>query len=316
MLESSIATGMTTILTSVIEILFEWSNTGEIIEKSHQQPSAVFVDCSNGVNRHSLDLAEQSLDDLMRRIEHVPVILMILRLLDYAARDNTKIKRQGIKTRPYATECALLLGNLLHLRHEESDFIHRQMDEYGARLAEELNGDYPEAAETLRNERSEPNPIRRLAAGLTPLLGKTARSNVFSMVDSTLNVERPNGLAHKRQTTSGAQVSGGGRRQRDVRSLVLTDSVLDYLVHLHLLPSGNRAGLRSLSLKAFLDIIRTRYGFHVDSAPRSMMISNDLLQSNRMVLERRLRDLGLLVGVNDAEAMKRLRPRFEPQMES
>ena len=44
-----------------------------------------------------------------------------------------------------------------------------------------------------------------------------------------------------------------------------------------------------------------------------MTISNDLLRSNRMVLERRLRDLGLLVGVNDAEAMKRLRPRFEPR---
>jgi hypothetical protein len=43
-----------------------------------------------------------------------------------------------------------------------------------------------------------------------------------------------------------------------------------------------------------------------------MTISNDLLQANRLVLERRLRDLGLLIGVNDAEAMKRLQPRFEP----
>jgi hypothetical protein len=34
-----------------------------------------------------------------------------------------------------------------------------------------------------------------------------------------------------------------------------------------------------------------------------------------MMLERRLRDLGLLMGVNDAEAMKRLRPRFELAME-
>ena len=47
-----------------------------------------------------------------------------------------------------------------------------------------------------------------------------------------------------------------------------------------------------------------------------MTISNALLQRNRMVLERRLRDLGLLVGVNDAERMKRLQPRFEPAMES
>jgi hypothetical protein len=42
-----------------------------------------------------------------------------------------------------------------------------------------------------------------------------------------------------------------------------------------------------------------------------MTISNELLRANRAILERRLRDLGLLVGVNDAEAMKRLHPRFE-----
>jgi hypothetical protein len=43
-----------------------------------------------------------------------------------------------------------------------------------------------------------------------------------------------------------------------------------------------------------------------------LTVSNDLLRENRAVLERRLRDLGLLVGVNDAEAMKHLKPRFEP----
>ena len=172
MLESSIATGMTTILTSVVEILFEWADTGEIIDKGHQRAAGVFVDCSNGVNRHSRDLAEQSLDDLMRRIEHVPVILMILRLLDYAARDNTKIKRQGIQTRPYATEWLSLLGDLLHGRHEESEFIHRQMDEYGSRLAEELNEDYPEATEALRNreERAKSDPAPR--GGSDSALGK------------------------------------------------------------------------------------------------------------------------------------------------
>lgn len=53
----------------------------------------------------------------------------------------------------------------------------------------------------------------------------------------------------------------------------------------------------------------------MDIAPPGMSISNDLLQANHAILERRLRDLGLLVGVNDAEAMKRLRPRFDPAAE-
>ena len=261
------------------------------------------------------DLAEQSLDDLMRRIERVPEVLMMLRLLDYAARDIRKIKKQKLPTRPYATKWLNLLGGLLHERHDEASFVHRQMDDYGEKLADALSADYPEAAEFLRNERSERNPIKRLAAALTPLLGSKARGHTISMIDSTLNIGRPNGLAQKRKTTRGTQAAGSGRRQREVRSLVFTDSVLDYLVHLHLLKSGNRPGIRRLSLRKFLDTIRERYGFHVDAAPPHMSVSNDLLRSNRMILERRLRDLGLFVGVNDAEAMKRLQPRFPPQGE-
>ena len=314
-LEACIATSMTAILTSVIEILFEWSDTGAIIEKNDQRPASIFVDCSNGVDKNLRNLAERSLDDLMRRIERVPVILMMLRLLDYAARNNKKIKKQDSPTRPYATAWLNLLGDLLYQRYDEAPFVHHQMDEYGEKLADDLSGDYPEAAEALRNEQGEPNPIRRLAAALTPLLGTKARQNTISMVDSTLNVERPNGLARKRTTTSGTQVAGSRRRQREVRSLVFTDAILDYLVHLHILPSGGKRGVRPLSLRKFLDAVRSRYGFHVDTAPPGMIVSNDLLRTNRMVLERRLRDLGLLVGVNDAEAMKRLRPRFEPGTE-
>jgi len=101
-----------------------------------------------------------------------------------------------------------------------------------------------------------------------------------------------------------------GTKTRDVRSLVFTDTVLDYLVHLHLLRSSNHGGTRALSFKDFLHILQERYGFYVDVAPPGMQTSNDMLQRNRAVLERRLRDLGLLAGVNDAEAMKRLVPRY------
>ena len=316
MLESCVATGMTTVLSSVVEILFEWSEAGVVTETKVQRPAGIFVDCSNGVDVQLRGLAERSLDDLMRRIERLPEILMMLRLLDYAAKDNRGIKKLGLTTRPYATDWLNLLGDLLHERHDEASFIHRQMEEHGEKLADALDEEYPEAASILRNERSQPNPARRLAAAITPLLGTNARRNTISMVDSTLNVERPNGLAQKRKTTRGVQPTGSGRRVREVRSLVFTDSVLDYLVHLHVLPAGSKAGIRRVSLREFLDTIRTRHGFHVDTAPSGMSVSNDVLQSNRAILERRLRDLGLLVGVNDAEAMKRLQPRFDPRTEN
>ena len=127
------------------------------------------------------------------------------------------------------------------------------------------------------------------------------------MVDSILAVGRPNGLAVKRTTTRGS--GSGTRRRREVRALVFTDSVLDYLVHLHLLP-GPKGG-SDANIVSFLDFLRENYGFHVDTPPPGMSISNEVLGRNRAALERRLRDLGLLIGVNDAERMKRLTPRFE-----
>lgn len=312
LLESCVTTGMTAVLTSVIEILFAWSENGVVPERSLQRPASIFVDCSKGVDSRLRRLAEQSLDDLIRRIERLPSVLMILRLLDYAARHNRKIKRQEIRSRPYATDWLNLLGSILHGEHDEARYIHHTMEDDCEKLADALEEGYPDATETLRDEQNRPNPIRRLADALTPLLGPQFRNNTFAMVDSTLHVGHSNGLAQKRKTTRG---STGGRRRRDVRSLVFTESVLDYLVHLHLLRPGDQPELRTLSLRDFLKTLRERYGFHVDIAPPGMAISNELLQSNYAILERRLRDLGLLVGVNDAAAMKRLKPRFRPLME-
>ncbi|MCX8071095.1 MAG: hypothetical protein N3C12_01405 [Candidatus Binatia bacterium] len=99
-------------------------------------------------------------------------------------------------------------------------------------------------------------------------------------------------------------------RKQVVRSLVFTDSVLDYLVHLHLLPAGRGRHHRALSLKDFLALLGKRYGFFVDTSPPGSDLPMQLLRKNRLILERRLRDLGLLVAVNDAESMKQLRARF------
>ena len=315
-LESCIATGMTAILSSTVDVLCEWAESGTIKGKREQRPANIFVDCSVGIENDLQRLAEYSFDDLMRRIERVPTILMMLRLLDYAAKDNKRIKQKKVTTRPFATAWLDLLGALLHERDSEAAYIHRQMEDHGVRLAETLSDGYPEASKILDNDIGEPNPIRRLAAALTPLLGYAARRSIIDTIDSALNVGRPNGLTRKRKTTSGSQAAGGGRKLREVRSLVFTDTVLDYLVHLHLLPRGRATNLHPLSLREFLKIIRERYGFYVDVAPPEFDISNDDLRANRIVLERRLRNLGLLVGVNDAEEMKRLKPRFDPKLDN
>ena len=65
----------------------------------------------------------------------------------------------------------------------------------------------------------------------------------------------------------------------------------------------------TLSLQDFLFILRKNYGWYVDQPPPGMTVNAEALVRNRKMLERRLRDLGLLLGVNDAESMKLLKAR-------
>ena len=315
MLESCISIGLTTILTSTVDLMFKWSVSGAVANREDQRPASLFVDCSNGVDQRLRTRAEQSMDDFMRRMERFPVLLMTLRLLDYQASTNRIIKQQQIPTRPYATDWINLLGDILHGCHPQAQRIKNSTEDLAERLAEELSddrlaADYADVAEILGNATYQDNPIGRLADGLMLLMGRAPYRHLLDLLDSSLLTGRPNGLATKR-TTSRSVVGSASRRRREVRSMVFTDPLLEYLVHLHLLRKGNKPGFRALPFREFIVTLRDRYGLYVDSAPPGITISNEALQSNRAILERRLRDLGLLVGVNDAEAMKRLRHRFE-----
>ena len=311
LVESCMAVGLTTIVTGAIELLFDWAETGGVRKRPEQRPALLFVDCSNGIDRHLRGLAEQSLDDFMRRTERFPTVLMALRLLDYGARYDRSLRASQPPVRPYATEWLNLLGDLLTERRSEAKAILYDLERKTADLADRLEEDYPDAAEILRNERGQPNPVWRLAEALTFLQGRdNTQSNLIKLVDSALMINRPNGLGTRRAVTRRSAGESTAKR-RSIASLGFTDSILDYLVHLHVLAPGNRMGSRPLSFKGFVKILRDRYGFCVDVGPPGMTISNELLRLNRIVLERRLRDLGLLIGVNDAESMKRLRPRFQ-----
>jgi hypothetical protein len=188
------------------------------------------------------------------------------------------------------------------------------MEERANILADKLREESQETSDLLENVGGYPSPVWRLAEALTLLQGReNTQQKVLQCIDSCLHVDRPSGLAVKRRVRQSDFTLR--KKTREIRSIAFTDSILDYLVHLHLLPGGSRGGIKLLSYKDFLRTIRDRYGFYVDEPPPGMTIPNGLLQANRVILERRLRDLGLLSGVNDAEAMKRLKPRFTPREE-
>lgn len=311
LLESCMSVGLTTLITSTFELLFGWARTGQIDERAEHTPASLFVDCSNGVAPQLRSLAEQSCDDYMRRIESVPVILMALRLLDYYSRFDPTLKKLNVAKRPYATAWLNLLGDVMFRRHGESELILKELDRKAQELSERLTDEYSDAASILRNDDAQPNPVWRLAEALTLLQGrKSTQNNVISLLDSASLTNRPHGLAAKRAVTRRG-ASDDTAKKRDVRSITFTDSVLDYLVHRHVLRNGKQLSTRPIALQEFLQLLRNKYGFYVDVSPAGYAVSNELLRSNRHTLERRLRDLGLLVGVNDAEAMKYLRPRFD-----
>ncbi len=150
--------------------------------------------------------------------------------------------------------------------------------------------------------------LLRLAESLVEVMGYKAQGDQFSKtLDSSLMPNRPNGLAFKRRVS---RSEAGTKKAIDLRSIMLSHALLDFLVHRHLRKDGDGKAARPLTLRKFLDILRDHYGLYVDREPPGMSVPQDLLRANKAWLERRLRDLGLLVGVNDAESLKQLRARF------
>ncbi|MFC1743401.1 hypothetical protein ACFL35_05350 [Candidatus Riflebacteria bacterium] len=310
MIESCTAIGLTNILTSSVEILLHWAEKGEIQKKDAQHPTPLFVDCSNGQNLQIRRLAEQSFERLRRSIDRFPIVLMCARLLDFQASRDLIIKKKNIQKTPYAKEWLNLLGEILHKNHKQAEPILYNLNEKALSLAEKLQEDTPEISYILENDKEIPNPAWRLAEALCNLMGQNVLwGNLRKFLDSCLMTGKPNGIASKRRAQKRDFFSN--KKTQEVRSISLSDNALDFLVHLHLLKSGSNLGTRSIAFREFLKKIQKRYGFYIEMAPPGINISNELLQTNLSFLERRLRDLSLLVGVNDAESLKRLSPRFK-----
>ena len=177
LLESCVSVGLMTIFTSTVRLLFNWAEDGRIKEDKDQEPSYLFVDCSNGVDPRLRTLAEESMDDFMRRVERFGIILMALRILDYSAQYDRSIKSLGIQTKPDASEWLNLLGDILQRRKPEAQFLLYDIERRTGELAEQLETEgYTEEAGILRNESGEPNPVWRLAETLALLQEKNLLS--------------------------------------------------------------------------------------------------------------------------------------------
>jgi hypothetical protein len=306
MMESLLGLGLLAIYLESCSIAVAWDNTGEIPPLIAQKPVPIFADASNGSDARLRDLSEQSFDEVIGLLDQASASLMSVRILDAKGRFDRKL-REHIPNGPDTSVWLNILGKVRKENHERSEAILNDLSEkieaLAARLEEE--GIEPEAIDILRSPTATSDPVRALADSLCTMMGdKLLRTKPLMFVDSCLMINEAHGLGRKRRVSR--SFAGRKRKMMDVRSTILSNTVLEALVHLHLIA---RKGV--LSFAEFLLIIRERYGIWVDECPPGVPASREDLLNNRAMLERRLRDLGLLVGVNDAEFMKHLRPRFQ-----
>jgi hypothetical protein len=275
---------------------------------------SLFVDCSNSNDHELRRLSEESTDELVRLFDRIPNILMCMRVLEqliinykpYMRKEKERIHKFK---RPQATEYINFWGAIFKGEHPQSEKVLEDIGEICYQLADSFqeNEQAPIIIQNLKNDKI--NSAMRLAETITMLMGdQNQRGNFIEFIDSCLMINQVNGLGTKRRRTN---TINGQRKTSDARSIVLTNTMLDFLVHLHLSKPYKPKGIRRVSFLDFIEILRERYGLYVEQSPPNMSIPTELLLRNKRFLERRLRDLGLLIGVNDAESMKRLQPRFE-----
>lgn len=308
MLESCLSLGLTNIYLSTARMLFEWERTGILPKYQEQQAWPLFADCSSGNDAKLRRLAEESMSDLLRRFERLQVIMMCLRVLDDKVRFDKTMRNELPGICPDSAEYINLLGTILKGDHPRADKILEDVDETCLRLADALK----EADELFHVQgllKQSSNPIIRMAEALCIIMGNENQiKHYLRALHSCLMIDQPNGLSRKRNIQ---QRDTYGRASRaDARSIILTNTMLDFIVHRHLRKAAKGKVATSLAFIDLIRLLKERYGLYIDEAPSGMSIPTELLLHNRRILEKRLRDLGVLIGVNDADSMKRLQQRF------
>ena len=307
MLECAFSVGMTQMVLRSAQSLFHLERSGSPVPKSvFADPWPLFVDCSEGRDRQLRHQAEDSMAETYRRFERLPVVMMIFRII-YDYLHEARLYPTLIPHRvPDPTKLLETLAEVYRGEGKNSDSLNRDIGRDCRRLAQQLRGpdgddpdpEHVQIASALDD--AQTHPVTRLAEALCELMGfENQQKHYLETLNSSMGAARATGLVARRRIG----------RAGYARSVVLHTPMIDYLVHRHLVSEpGDR--LRQLSLKNFLYRLRTRHGLWIDQAPPGTDVPSDLLRRNKELFEARLRDLGLLVTVNDAETMKSLRERY------
>lgn len=300
LLESAIVLGLTTTYLSSLKPILMWEGGDYDSVDSRAGMWPIFVDCSVGVDTNIRRCAEASFDELLRMHERMPIVLMAMKIVDRTVKE-LRIKLPP--SEPDPRERVLTMWQLLTSDGPQSQDLKKEIGKSLVRISDALKeADRSEEAAILDEDLR--HPVWPVAETLVRMMGdKLQGQHLRKYLDSCLNINNQSGLGRKDKLLMKGKWT-------DRRSIVLQNSMLEFLVHRHLRKSSRSQALEKLSLADFIELLRDRYGFYVEDAPPGTSIGSEIRRANRSYLENRLRDLGLLRGVNDAESMKLLRPRF------
>lgn len=301
-LESCLAVGLSALLADTVQALVHWKEHGRAPEHAEQKPFPLLANCSSETIPRLRLQAEASFDELMAKLRDAPTILMTINLLGRALSCLGLEDGQG-----YSPARRLeLLGDVLHGRSPESRRVMRFLVEKTG-MIESASARGDRAAIVMPRLEEGGNPAIRLAEGLVSL-DSGVDKRLLLVATSAFGTDRPSGLAARRS----AKVSRVDQRDVLRQQAVLTDTALDYLVHLFLAQAPDKPGGDGRTFRDFLGWLRDQHGIHVDRQPPGNAASSDLMRDNRLALEHRMCDLGVLESAHDAEEMKRVLGRFKP----
>ena len=305
-IEMIIGVNIFAMLNSYIKIMNYWAKKGEVLDYDDQMPYQVFIDCSGGDNRAIRVLAENSWDNLSRKIASATTAIKGFQFIEHLVGEmggSSKLRRDEVNFKEKSPREKLeAAGEILtNENHKVNTYIEMRLIQF---------------LESISNE-TRAEPLGNLFQ-MESYLALGAGRVVADLMGTNLTVQKTIGLMkdllHEGEGPAAAMVIwrqtrnkvGGNSKSKVTREIVASDIFLETFVH-RLLIDPQSGDPRNLTLRLFIDEIGSRYGLFVDEEPSA---SSHLLAENRSYLEERLRALGLLVGVNDSENMKILRPRF------
>ncbi len=303
LLDAALAVGLSTILTGTAVALTTWTRDGRLPSQPPRLP--VLVDASNGLDPALKRASKKVFEAQSSLLAEVPVSLMVLRLLD-AEISALAVPSESLPAQmPHGDAYLNFLGDVLYGRHPASGDVLKALAEKAARVAELWAEDEPQLARDLRPAAQRPphELVWRLARVLTAMRGRKQSAKWFELLDACFLCNHPCGLVMK------PAAAASGRTRRETRHPILTDAMLDYLVHLWVAYQQRKR--QPPTVEGFFRWLRDRYGLYVHELhPSQAPVPMNLLEKNRQWTEDRLRDLGLFVSVSDAESVKRLLARF------